>query len=487
MSKGHFIHGSWNVSGGVEMSALDPATGETVWQGRAAGGAEIDRAVASARELLEHWSNRTLAERAEFIETFGQRLKQRHAVLTESISRQTGKPRWEAATETDAVINKIGATLEAHDQRRMASMRPMTGATGTTRYKPHGVVAVLGPFNFPAHLPCGHIIPALLAGNTVVFKPSELAPQVAEVLADIWHESGLPGGVLNVIQGARDTGQRLVSHAGIDGVFFTGSYDAGRAISRSLADQPGKIVALEMGGNNPLVVYQSYDFEAAAYWTVQSAYITAGQRCSCARRLIVVDDGSQSDLFIDRLVQMIKRIIVGKYTDQPEPFMGPVISDLAANKILTAQQDLLARGGKALVPLRSVGPRRAMLTPGLIDVSSVTNRPDEEIFGPLLQLVRVTDFDQAIAEANNTKYGLSAGLFCEDQEHWKTFYSQIRAGVVNWNRPLTGASTLLPFGGIGRSGNNRPSAYFATDYCSYPVASIESETLEFPQQLTPGL
>jgi succinylglutamic semialdehyde dehydrogenase len=292
--------------------------------------------------------------------------------------------------------------------------------------------------------------------------------------------------VFNLVQGARATGEALVTHRGINGLLFTGSFETGRAINRALADQPGKIVALEMGGNNPLVVHKVIDLDAAAYWTIQSAFITAGQRCSCARRLIVADD-NEGMIFVERLASMIQRIVVGRYSDVPEPFMGPVISDAAARNLLEAQDALLARGGKSIEMMKPLGPREAMLRPGLIDVTEVSDRGDEELFGPLLQLIRVSDFEQAIVEANRTRFGLTAGLLSDDRALWETFYARAHAGVVNWNRPLTGASGQLPFGGIGCSGNHRPSAFFAADYCSYPVASMEIDRLVMPEKPTPGI
>lgn len=486
MSKGHLIHGHWVKGSGAPFSSIDPATGEPVWEGHAASDHEIGRAVQTSREAFEKWSEKPITERAAILHGFGAELKKNHAEFTELICKETGKPRWEAATETDAMFNKIAATIEAHGQRRQANSFHVGGATAVTHYKPHGVVAVFGPFNFPAHLPNGHIMPALLAGNAVIFKPSEMTPMVAQRTADLWHDAGLPAGVLNLLQGARDTGKAIVQHPGVDGIFFTGSFEAGRAINRTLADQPGKIIALEMGGNNPLIVHKVKNLEAAAYWTIQSAFITAGQRCSCARRLLLVDD-NDSMIFQEHLASMVAGIKVGTYTDIPEPFMGPAISDAAADRLLNAQKDLISKGAKPIIEMKTIGPRRAMLSPGLIDVTEVENRADEELFGPLLQIIRVKDLDAAIIEANNTKFGLTAGLFSDDQNLWKTFYHRIRAGVVNWNRALTGASSQLPFGGIGASGNHRPSASFAADYCSYPVASMEIQTMVMPEKTTPGI
>ncbi len=355
-----------------------------------------------------------------------------------------------------------------------------------TRFKPQGVVAVFGPFNLPGHLPNGHIVPALLAGNTVVFKPSEQAPLVGQIMQEIWEAAGLPKGVLNMVQGGRKTGMSLAANSKLNGLFFTGSAEAGKALHSLCGGRPEKILALEMGGNNPLVVYGAADHNASAYLTIQSAFITAGQRCSCACRLIV-EDGTRGRRFVDTLIAMMGSIRIGPYTDRPEPFMGPVISGRAAESLLAAQASLGKNGGEPLVEMKRLGSGGNFLSPGLMDVTNVSNRPDVELFGPFLQLIRVSDFDAAVREAGNTSYGLVAGLLSDDRDLYDRFYRKIRAGVVNWNRQTTGASSRMPFGGVGASGNHRPSGYYASDYCSYPVATIESERLELPSQPLPGI
>ena len=380
------------------------------------------------------------------------------------------------------MIGKIDLSIEAHG-RRCAEFR---NSLGVTRFKPHGVVAVLGPFNFPGHLPNGHIVPALLAGNTVVFKPSEFAPAVAGQTAALWAAAGLPAGVLTVVQGGRDTGAALAAHPGIDGLFFTGSARAGLALNQLFASTPEKILALEMGGNNPLVVHRTADLAAAAVLTVQSAYLSAGQRCTCARRLIV-PSGEEGDRFVALLADLTRALRVGASTDRPEPFLGPVVSAATADRLLAAQNNFIARGAVALVEMRQLKAGTGLLSPGLFDVTAVAGRDDEEFFGPLLQLIRVPDFAAAIREANHTAYGLAAGLISDDAALYAQFFAEVRAGIINWNQQLTGASSGAPFGGVGRSGNHRPSAYLAADYCSYPVASIEVPQLKLPAQLPPGL
>jgi succinylglutamic semialdehyde dehydrogenase len=320
----------------------------------------------------------------------------------------------------------------------------------------------------------------------VVFKPSELTPKVAELSVQCWIEAGLPAGVLNLLQGGRDTGVALAGHSGIDGLFFTGSSRTGNSLHQQFAGRPDKILALEMGGNNPLVVDEVADVDAAVYTVIQSAFISAGQRCTCARRLLI-PQGAWGDAFLARLVEVTSTLQVGAFDQQPAPFMGSVISLAAARALLDAQEVMLANGAVALLEMTQPAAQSALLTPGIIDVSDVADRADEELFGPLLQVIRYADFDAAIQEANATQYGLAAGLLSDSQARYQHFWLQSRAGIVNWNKQLTGAASTAPFGGVGASGNHRASAYYAADYCAYPVASLETETLSLPASLTPGV
>lgn len=466
----------------MEFSSTNPATGEIVWRGRAASASEVDESVQRARHVFGEWSQRTLDERILILRAYAVALERRKANLAEMISREVGKPTWEALTEVQSMAAKVGISIEAQ-ARRCGEFR---GGAAITRFRPHGVVAVLGPFNFPGHLPNGHIVPALLAGNTVVYKPSEYAPGTAEIMALAWDDAGLPSGALNVVQGARETGAALAAHPEINGLFFTGSARTGLALAEQFSRTPEKILALEMGGNNPLIVWDVRDVRAAALIIAQSAYVSAGQRCTCARRLIVPDD-ARGETVIAELLRLARGLAVGPFTRNPEPFMGPVISAAVAERLLIIQSQLVGDGATALLAMRSLLGGTGLLTPGLIDVTPLRQRSDEEHFGPLLQLIRVPDFDAALTEACATRYGLAAGILTDERAQFDRFLQQIRAGVINWNQPLTGASSGAPFGGVGRSGNHRPSAYLAADYCSYPVASIEQPELKWPSQLPPGL
>ena len=389
----------------LKLFSYNPAIGKIIWKGCHASKPDIDKAIASARNSFTKWSRLSLEERYGFLKKFGDLLKAKQASLAEAISMETGKPLWESLTEVAAMIGKVDLSYESYQKRCPTKIKPMPAGQLVTRHKPHGVVAVFGPFNFPGHLPNGHIIPALLAGNTIVFKPSEYTPLVGEMTARLWQEAGLPEGVLNLVQGGRQTGIELSSHPALDGLFFTGSWPTGKALSEAFSARPEKILALEMGGNNPLVVSKISDAQSAAYTTVVSAYLTSGQRCSCARRLIVIGDPKN---FLSLLQEMIQGIRIGAYNDNPEPFMGPVISYQAAEKILLAQEHLKSLGGIPLVEMKQLKLQTGFLSPGLIDVTHAEDLPDEEIFGPFLQVIRVSDFEAAILEANRTRYGLTA-------------------------------------------------------------------------------
>jgi succinylglutamic semialdehyde dehydrogenase len=341
------------------------------------------------------------------------------------------------------------------------------------RHKPHGVLAVLGPYNFPAHLPNGHIVPALIAGNAVVFKPSEKTPATGAMLVECFHEAKIPEGVVRLLVGGPEEGRALAGDPGIDGLLFTGSVRGGLSLHKQFAETPQKILALELGGNNPLVVWGAKDLQAAATLVVQSAYLSAGQRCTAARRLIV-EDGKHQPL-IDAITTLVDRIIVDEPFADPQPFMGPVVDNAAADQVQEQWLNLMMKGGKPLRRLDRPYAERPYLTPALIDVTDARDIPDEEIFGPVLQVIRVKDFDEAIEAANDTRYGLAASLIGGTPKMYDQFWANVRAGVINWNKPTNGAPSNAPFGGVGLSGNHRPSAFYAADYCAYPVTSSEAE------------
>lgn len=453
------------------LISTNPATGEEVWSGKI-GDAATE--VAAARAAFPTWAARSLAYRTEALRRFANVVRSREKPFAELIAKETGKPLWEARTEVGAVINKVEISIAAYSER--TPQRRLEAAMGnkiSLRHKPHGVLAVLGPYNFPAHLPNGHIVPALLAGNAVVFKPSEKTPATGAFLVDCFHEADIPEGLVRLLIGGPDQGKALAAEPGIDGLLFTGSARAGQSLHKQFAETPGKILALELGGNNPLVVWNARHIDAAAAMVVQSAYLTAGQRCTAARRLIV-EKGKEEPL-LEAVQKLLDRVIVDEPFAKPQPFMGPVIDMTAADHVREQWETLVARGGKPMRPLERIAKGKPFLTPAMIDVTDTKDRPDEEIFGPVLQVIRVKDFDAAIEEANNTRFGLVASLIGPSPDLYHRFWAHVRAGVINWNRPTNGSPSNAPFGGIGLSGNHRPSALYAADYCAYPVTSSEAD------------
>jgi succinylglutamic semialdehyde dehydrogenase len=455
----------------VELVSLEPATGAEFWRGPVG---DVDAEVALAREAWPEWAARPVTVRIEALRRFADVVRAKADTLADCISRETGKPLWEARTEIESVIAKVDISVKAFADR--TSQRRIEGAMGAKsalRHKPHGVMAALGPYNFPAHLPNGHIVPALIAGNAVVFKPSEKTPATGKMLVELYHAAGIPMGVIRCLVGGVDEGKALASHRDIDGLLFTGSSGTGIALNRLYADMPGKMLALEMGGNNPIVVWDAPDIQTAATIVVQSAFLSAGQRCTSARRLIVKEGAHEA--LLQEISKLASRLIVAEPHSSPAPFMGPVIDNETADMLQESFLSLMMRGGSPIKNLERPIEGRPFLSPAIIDMTKSTDRPDIELFGPILQVIRVADFDEAIAEANATRYGLSASLIGGTPQLYDKFWANVRAGVINWNKPTNGAPSSAPFGGVGLSGNHRPSAYYAADYCAYPVVSSEDE------------
>lgn len=455
----------------AEIISCEPATGSELWRGPVS---DINDAVKRSRRAWPAWAAQPLSTRMELVRRFANEVRKDADKLADTIARETGKPIWEANSEVEAVINKVEVSIRSFAER--TAQRKLDNAmqgTMAVRHKPHGVMAVLGPFNFPAHLPNSHIIPALIAGNSIIFKPSEKTPATGELLAKCFNRAGISAAVMQFVAGGPAEGQELVAHDGVDGVLFTGSANTGISINRKLATRPDKVVALEMGGNNAIVVWETPKIRDAAAIIVQSAFTSAGQRCTAARRLIV--KASMYDQITAEIKQLADRIIFGAPFEDPAPFMGPVIDNDVADGLTESFVYLLSNGGKAIKHLARPDDNLPFLSPAIIDTTAMKDRPDVELFGPILQVIKVNDFDQAIAEVNNTRFGLVSSLIGGTPQEYNRYWANVRAGMVNWNRPTISPSHSAPVGGIGLSGNHRPYGYYAADYCAYPVASNEME------------
>ncbi len=445
--------------------------------------AALDAAVARARRAFPAWRDAGFDARAGVLRRFRDLAQAGGEELARLVAREMGKALWDARGEAALVPAKVDATLE-DGMRRVAPLDAGKGAR--TSVHPRGVLAVLGPFNFPAHLPNGHIVPALATGNAVVLKPSDQTPAVAEWLRALWRRAGLPEGLLEIAHGGAETGRALALHPDVDGVLFTGSWAVGRALSSATLDQPGKILALEMGGSNPLLVLDDADLELAVAEAAVSICATTGQRCSCARRLFV--HRAVIDEFTERLVRVLHGVRVGPPLE-PGVFMGPLVSVQARDAL--ARWRALAReaGGERLLEL-DPGLPSPFVGPGIVRYAdTVQSHPAqrEEIFGPEAALYAVSDLEHAIAAANDSEYGLVASVFTRDRARFERCVGRIATGLLNWNRGTIGASGRLPFGGLRRSGNDRPAGVFSTLYCTFHQAHLEGAEPLDPAALPPGM
>lgn len=450
----------------------------------------VEAACHAARKAYLPWARLALSERKNHLMRLSEVFESHLEEMTRAIARDTGKPLWEAKTEAAALAQKINITLQ-HSLPLISDVHvpnALPGVEGVTRYKPRGVMAVIGPFNFPAHLPNGHIIPALLVGNTIVFKPSEQTPAVGQLYSQIFEKAEFPPGVFNMVQGTGEIGRKLIQHEEVDGILFTGSYEVGLKIKQETLSHYWKILALEMGGKNSTVVWHDADLDKAIYETIIGAFMTSGQRCACTSRVILHE--KIADEFTERFYQAAKKLSIGHWSENP--FMGPLINETAVEKYLRFQEIAKREECESLMRGKSLDTKWKghFVTPSInlvkrFDPNSVYQK--SEIFGPNVAVYRTQDFTEALRIVNSSGYGLVAALFTKDRSLYDQALLEARVGLLNWNRTTNGASSRLPFGGMGKSGNDRPSGHHAIQYCAVPVASLEDPTEFDPSKVLPGM
>ncbi len=450
----------------------------------------VDDVVGSARGAASVWRKRTAPDRAEYLRRYQAAVRSRQDEIAELISREVGKPLWEAKSEVASMLNKVDITLT--ESMKLVGdyeiTRIMENARGVCRYRPHGVMSVIGPFNFPGHLPNGHIVPALATGNTVIFKPSEKAPMVGQVIAECFQEAGLPAGVFNLIQGEKEVGRRLCVHEDVDGVLFTGSYEVGTRIKQDTLQQHWKILALEMGGKNSAIVWEDSDLETAVYETLVGAFVTAGQRCSATSRVLV--HSRIADAFVRRLHERSKAFSIAHPLSNP--FMGPLIDASSVDRYMKFLGMASREGCEVIMrgKILDLETRGHFVTPSIClitDPSLASARKSlyqqTELFAPNVAITPVHEIEEAVSLANATQYGLVSSVFTRSKAIYETCIEGLVCGLVNLNKSTVGASSRLPFGGVKKSGNHFPTALSATLYCSYPVSSLE---VDDPQPVNLG-
>ncbi|MEM7645437.1 MAG: succinylglutamate-semialdehyde dehydrogenase [Pseudomonadota bacterium] len=490
--KGDFINGEFVIpaKSSGEFSNFSPAhLSEKVidisFQSR-----HVDDAVESAQKAFLEWSQWKMQDRMDALIKVRDLIGQKQEQFAEVIARETGKPLWETTTEAKALVGKFNVTFD-HSLKLIEETKvegALPGVDGYIRFRPRGVFAVLGPFNFPGHLPNGHIVPALVTGNTVVFKPSELTPATGQLMAECYQEAGLPSGVFNLVQGGGEVGRRLVGHKKVDGVLFTGSYETGLKIKEATIGDYWKIRALEMGGKNSTIIWEDADLDKAVYESIIGVFMSAGQRCSCTSRVFVHKKVASE--FTNRFYEQAKKLSIGHWSENP--FMGPLISSKSLDTYIRFQDIAVREGcekimrGKAL----DLDTKGHYVTPSIYRVNEYNENStyqNTEIFGPNAAIYEIDDLDQAVQITNDSGYGLSMAIFTQQRALYERCLLTAKVGLLNWNRTTNGASSRLPFGGAGKSGNDRPSAHFAVYYCTVPVASLEDPTAFDPSKTLPGM
>lgn len=450
----------------------------------------VEKACESAKQAYKSWRKLTFDERKNYLLKLKEMYVSHKEQMATVISRETGKPFWETLTEVQAMINKIDITI--NDSMKLIETVHVPGALpnmdGYIRYRSRGVMAVVGPFNFPGHLPNGHIVPALITGNTVVFKPSEWTPAIGQLMAQLFDRAGFPKGVFNLVHGVAETGKRLVQNELVDGILFTGSYEVGLKIKQDTLNQFWKILALEMGGKNAAIVWEDADFDKAIYECLIGAYHSTGQRCSCTSRIIIHE--SLANKFIDRFYQLAKKIKIGHWSEQV--FMGPLINASAVEKFVRFQGIATREEAESLMRGKELETGRPgyYVTPSINVVKQFKKDSvyqQTEIFGPNVAFYTTKDLEEAIEIANGTNYGLAMSVLSKSRQVYEKFLEEANVGILNWNRSTVGASSKLPFGGTKKSGNDRPSGQFAIYYCTVPLANLEDVTGFDSSKTAPGL
>jgi succinylglutamic semialdehyde dehydrogenase len=490
----NLIGDRWVPIPGGDLQTRNPAEPASVVYSATPSLEHVGAAVLAARVALPRWSALDREARFAVLRRFGALAKERAQRLAEVVCDEIGKVMWECKQEAGLLANKVDITLDPAPEGGLRRVTPFEIALSPTRrgrclFRPHGVVAVLGPFNFPLHLPNGHIVPALATGNTVVLKPSDKAAACGQALAELFDDAlrlelgaGYIPGVVNLVQGKGDVAAALASHEGVDAIAFTGSWPVGRRILEANLDRPGRIVALELGGNNPALVMPDADLRLAAIEIARSAFSTTGQRCTCTRRAIIHE--AVAGKLIPAICQAASALIIGPPRATHPVFMGPLNNEAAMQSLLSFQRDAMGAGAQALVSASRVDSAGAgwFVSPSVLRVERFSAASDAspgrdagcdmEIFGPLLRVCVVKSLDEGIDQANATRFGLAASIFTSDPAAQDAFLQRVRAGCININTGTAGASSKLPFGGLGLSGNHRPAGSFALDYCAYPVASM---------------
>lgn len=461
----HLIDGR-RVGGDRPGEIRNPSnTDEVVARTPDGGAAEVDMAVAAAKAAFPAWSEASPEVRGDVLDRAGTLVMERREALGRLLSREEGKTLAEGIGETVRAGRILkyfaGEALRRHGQN-LDSVRP--GVEVQTRREAVGVFGLITPWNFPIAIPAWKAAPALAFGNTVVMKPAGPTPATASALADILMEAGLPAGVFNLVIGRGGVGQAIVDHPDVDGLSFTGSQGVGAGVAVGAAKRQAR-VQLEMGGKNPLVILDDADLERAVMVALDGSFFSTGQRCTASSRLIVTD--AIHDRFVAALAERVAALRVG-HALAPDTQIGPAVSQGQQDNDYS-YIDIARDGGGRIV---TGGDRVKSDTPGwyvqptlIADTDPSMRINTEEVFGPVASTIRVKDYEEALAVANGTEFGLSSGIVTTSLKHARDFQRRVRAGMVMVNLPTAGVDYHVPFGGRGGSSlGGREQGRMAMDF-----------------------
>jgi betaine-aldehyde dehydrogenase len=477
----HFVGGKFVDGDGPEFESIHPADGSVIARVRAADQAVVEQAMDAAAGGFEIWSQTSPVERGRVLRRAAEAIRDRNHELSVLESLDTGKPLQEtlvadAASGADCL--EYFAGLITTDTGQYIDLG---GSFAYTRREPLGVCAAIGAWNYPIQIACWKAAPALAAGNSMVFKPSELTPLSALALAEILCAAGLPGGAFNVVQGAGEVGAALASHPAVAKVSVTGSVPTGERVARAAAEGL-KHVTLELGGKSPLIVFDDADLDNAVSGAMLGNFYSTGQVCSNGTRVFV--QRAVVEEFLERLVARTERIALGDPLDERTQ-MGPLVSARQRERVLEYIDAGRAEGARCVT-----GGERASV-PGLpdgyfvqptvfADVGDGMRIAQEEIFGPVMCVLAFDTEEEAIARANATQFGLSAGVFTRDIQRGHRVIAALQAGTC-WINTYNLTPVAVPFGGYKRSGIGRENGHVALDhYSQWKSVYVEMGDVESP-------
>lgn len=486
--KGDYFNGEFTNPSGISgnkgadevIEKKSPADLSSVLWNASVHYTHIENVLDSSVQGYETWRKFTFEERIAFLKKYQEVVKNKKEEIAMALALEVGKPLWEARTEAAALDSKVTVTitdsLERIKQETIQNVMPKID--GHVVYKPLGPCFVIGPFNFPCHLANGQILSALLAGNSIIFKPSEKTIYSAQLMIECFHQAGFPKGVINFINGTGKTASDITKDSRIKGIFFTGSRGVGLKILDNTYRDLNKLVALELGGKNSTILHHDTNISHALPELLRACFLTTGQRCTSTSMILIHKKIEQE--FINQFKEVTSKIIVGHpLSNNPEPFMGPLIDEAAEKMYFDFCQTGVSEGAEEILSAKKLdlGHTGYYVSPSIHYLSKPNTSGkfiQEEIFGPNCFFIPYENIEDAIRIANSTSYGLAASVFTKDANIYKQCLRDIDSGLINLNRSTVGATARLPFGGVKNSGNHRPAAVSMIDHCIHAVASLET-------------